>query len=65
MKWHKTSNRVWRAIGKKGSFIISQTGKLFWSQYVSNMSAFKMPPVAKLSVAKDVCERNQYWEDAE
>ncbi len=63
MKWEHTSNRVWRAIGREGSFLISQCNQLFWSQYISRGKSFKMPPKMKLSEAKTMCEDNEYWED--
>lgn len=62
MKWNKTSNRVWRAVGSDGSFVITQSGKRFWSQYISDAKSFKMPPKAKLSEAKEMCEESYYWE---
>ena len=64
MKWEHTSNRVWRAIGENGTFLIAQTGTTFWAQYISRGKAFKMPPKNKLSEAKAMCEDNEYWEDA-
>ncbi len=65
MKWEKTGNRSWRAVGAKGSFFIEQSGRLFWSRFVSanGLKAFKMPPKQKLSEAKAMCEDNQHWED--
>ena len=63
MKREHTSNRVWRAIGENGSFLISQTGTTFWAQYISRGKSFKMPPKQKLSEAKSMCEDNEYWED--
>lgn len=65
MKWQKTSARVWRAVGKDGSFIITQSGKIFWSKYVSATRTFAMPPQRKISEAKEMCEENHHWEAAE
>ncbi len=63
MKWHKTSNRVWSAIGEDGTFIIEQQRKLFWATYVSKKNkCFRFPPTKKLSVAKEMCQDNAYWE---
>lgn len=62
MKWQKTSARVWRAVGKDGSFVITQSGKMFWSQYISEARSFKMPPKGKISEAKEMCEENCNWE---
>jgi hypothetical protein len=63
MKWQKTANRRWEAVGECGKFIIEQSGRLFWARYCSNHKTFKMPPRLKLSEAKAICEDNSYWED--
>jgi hypothetical protein len=62
VKWQKTGNRRWEAVGKDGTFIIEQSGKTFWSKFSSRVMAFKMPPRWKLSEAKKLCEDNHYWE---
>lgn len=63
MKWNKVSNRRWEAVGKTGMFIIEQSGKLFWSRYVSVVGkAFKLVPTQKLRDAKAMCQDNYYWE---
>lgn len=63
MKWERTSDKLWRAIGKNGSFLISKSNGMYWAQYISNGKSFKMPPRRNLSVAKTMCEDNDYWED--
>ena len=65
MKWEKIGNRNWRAVGAKGSFFIEQSGRLFWSRFVSanGLKAFKMPPKQKLSEAKAMCEYDHAPED--
>lgn len=66
MVWKKTENRMWKAEGKNGVFIIEQSGKTFWSRYSSSngVKAFKLRPKQKLSEAKFQCEENYYWEEA-
>ncbi len=63
MKWERLGNRDWRAVGKDGTFYISKSGIMFYSQYVSKEKRFSMPPKQKLSEAKSMCEENAYWED--
>lgn len=63
MTWKKTSNRVWTAKGDDGTFIIEQSRKLFWATYVSKKNkTFRLPPTKKLSLAKEMCQDNAYWE---
>lgn len=64
MAWEKVANRRWQAVGKLGTFLIEQCGKMFWGRYTSNngCKAFKMRPKTKLSEAKAQCESNYYWE---
>lgn len=64
MKWEQTSNRVWRAVGVNGTFLIEQTGKMFWAHYISREKTFNMPPATKISEAKKRCEENAYWEES-
>lgn len=65
MVWQKIANRLWKAQGEHGTFIIEQSGKMFWGRYASNngLKTFKMRPALKLREAKAACEDNHYWED--
>lgn len=65
MKWEKIGNRSCLSRRPRASFFIEQSGRLFWSRFVSTngLKAFKMPPKQKLSEAKTMCEDNQHWED--
>lgn len=63
MKWEKVANREWQAVGKIGTFTITQSGRVFWARYSSTTKCFKMPPRGKLSEAKGMCEDNGYWEE--
>lgn len=65
MKWERIGSREWRAVGEEGTFFISKSGIMFYSQYVSREKRFRMPPKQKLSEAKAMCEENAYWEDQE
>lgn len=62
MKWKKVGNREWEAVGKHGTFTITQCSRTFWARYSSPVKSFKMPPRWKLSEAKAMCEANGYWE---
>ena len=64
MQWKALSSTVWEAEGKFGKFRIERAKGKFWSRYASADTAFKMPPKAKLSEAKEMCENNDYWEGA-
>jgi hypothetical protein len=64
LKWEKVANRKWQAVGNVGSFIIEQSGTLFWARYLSRSGCktFKLQPKQKLKDAKAQCEQNHYWE---
>lgn len=64
MRWVKTGNRRWEAVGKKGKFVIEQCMNTFWGRYLPNdgIKPFNMFPREKLSEAKALCEKNFYWE---
>lgn len=53
MQWKQPKSSEWVAEGKSGKF---------WARYCSEDFSFKMPPKAKLSDAKEMCENNEYWE---
>ena len=63
MTWKQLSSTVWEAVGKYGKFRIERSRGLFWAHYASNDTSLKFRPKAKLSEAKDFCERSTYWED--
>ncbi len=66
MKWEKASSSEWKAAGKFGAFFIKKSCGKFWPRYVSSSgrNMFRMPPCNKLTEAKNMCEDNDYWEDA-
>lgn len=64
MQWRQLSSSSWEAAGRFGKFLIERSRGKFWARYSSSDTAFKMPPKVKLIEAKNMCENNEYWEDA-
>ena len=64
MAWKQLSSTVWEAVGRYGKFRIERSRGLFWVHYASEDLSRNFRPKAKLSEAKDFCERSTYWEDA-
>lgn len=64
MQWKQLSSTVWEAVGRDGKFRIERSRGKFWAHYASEDVNKRFPPKDKLVDVKDMCERDEYWEDA-